>query len=240
MLRFLPALLAVALIVFLAIVQGLWSDRWAKSNIDAREFAARLGEVPMQIGTWQGEDQAQDERVLRSAGAVGSVSRVYTNTRTSEQVSAFIVCGHSRDVAGHTPEECYPGAGFTQEGPSRKRNIETDDQVAQFYTTTFRKESPEGVQRLRIYWAWSRTPGWEAPNSARIEYAGERALYKVYLIHDIARSRDTEADNPSINFARIFLPEVTQRLYGDQAAGAEASGDVPAESSAEPAEAPAA
>jgi hypothetical protein len=94
------------------------------------------------------------------------------------------------------------------------------------------------VQRLRIYWAWSRTPGWEAPDSARVEYAGERALYKVYLIHDIARSGDSATEDPSVKFARIFLPEVTQRLYEDETAPAEGSGDAePTEGEAAPSDA---
>ena len=81
-------------------------------------MAERLQDLPLKLDEWVGEDTESNERELKAAGAVGHVSRTYRNTRTGQHVSVFIVTGHSRDISVHTPDRCYPAAGFTQLGTS--------------------------------------------------------------------------------------------------------------------------
>ncbi len=216
MLRIVPIFLAVVLIVWLGVVQGIWADRWAEPGIDAKEFAARLALVPMKIGVWEGEDREQDAAVLKGAGAVGSVSRIYRNTKTGEQVSVFIICGHSRDVAGHTPQECYPAAGMPQKGGVKPWILDRmgDAKIKDnFSTAVFSKESTtEGVESVRVFWAWlsEADQSWQAPENAKLHYAGVRALFKVYLIN--GNSGESPADTSSVKFARVFMPTLTEAL----------------------------
>jgi hypothetical protein len=210
MMRTIPIVLAIVMIVGLGVYQGVKADRWSEAGIDALEFAARLDHVPMVIGDWEGEDRQQDAAVLRGAGAVGSVSRVYRNTRTNEQVSIFIICGHSRDVAGHTPEECYPAAGLNLKGEVKKSFLDSEDA---FNTAVFGKESAtDGAERVRVFWAWlsESDKTWQAPSNAKLHYPGVTALFKVYLI-----TNDTGGDpkeSTSIKFARDFIPTLTDAL----------------------------
>jgi hypothetical protein len=53
--RYLPAVAAVILLGAVAIVQGVWTERWAEFP-ELEIYAKQLEKVPLQIGEWIGED----------------------------------------------------------------------------------------------------------------------------------------------------------------------------------------
>src|SRR5262245_39800290 len=112
MTRYLPIVLGVLLIVGLTIPQFRMTDRLAGTSVSAQQRAELLKQVPSKVGDVQGVDMQVDETVRQKAGAVGAVSRAYRNSRTGEQVDLWLIVGHARDVAAHTPDVCYPGQGF--------------------------------------------------------------------------------------------------------------------------------
>jgi len=72
---------------------------------------------PKEFGTWEYvQELASDPKQLERAGAVGHVSRLYRDTATNVKVSAFVVCATPHNASGHTPDRCYPGAGFEIRG----------------------------------------------------------------------------------------------------------------------------
>lgn len=220
MFRYVPVALGLVLIVFLGVVQGLKSDRWTDAGADAAEFAARLANVPMEVGNWEGTDQSEEANkdALAVAGAVGNLSLTFTNKVTGQSVSVYVICGNFRKITAHTPDRCYPASGFTSLGPQTRQPIEWGDAKAEFYTKSFRKESIEGVQSLRVFWAWSEDGKWLAPDHPNMEFAGVRALYKLYLISPIQKRNEQPLESSVMPFAKEFMPLLDRALFPPETA----------------------
>jgi len=218
MLRYLPVVLAFGLITAGGVVQGLWSHRWSDPGPAIASFADRLADVPMSIGDWEGKDQAVDPISIKGSGAVGYVSRHYTNKVTGQAVAIWFICGHPRDIAMHTPDVCYPGSGFTQQDQTIRYPVVLDEETQEkgdFFTAVFRKQDIHTNRVDRVFWAWSRPnePGWSAPDSARIAFGGSSALYKIYFVSPLKERGETLDQSACIDFAKVFMPEVRKVLF---------------------------
>jgi hypothetical protein len=208
--RYLPIVAAAALMIGAAAIQGSWTERW-KAFPELELYAEQLKRVPMEFGEWKGETApATDQRILDLAGAVGSLSRTYRNDR-NEAVSVFIICGRLTDIFQHSPDRCYPAAGFEITGEKINQSVETGNGVAEFITTTFMKADPSGNQNLRIYWDWCADGTWKAPmrpKDYKWVFAGQRAIYKLYVVTPNV-GREVAADqNPAVDFIRVLIPEL--------------------------------
>ncbi|MEI7781697.1 MAG: exosortase-associated EpsI family protein, partial [Planctomycetota bacterium] len=139
-----PVLIGVALVAGATLLQGMWTDRWSGRNVAADlQQAAEVLETkfPQQFGGWEFvQELASDPKQLERAGAVGHISRLFTNKETGAKVSAFIVCATPHDASGHTPDRCYPGAGFEIAEAEHRQSIPlADGSTAETFTGTFRK-----------------------------------------------------------------------------------------------------
>jgi len=220
----LPAGVGLVLIAVTSLVQGLWTERWAPTVSDKlKEYAAALESVPTEIGAhWEARSTTEmDPREREAAGAVGDLSRTYWNPRTQQEVSVYLICGASRHVAVHNPKACYTSSGFRMEDKVAVCAIPFDDTEAEFRTAVFLKEDATTTQPLRVFWAWTADGHWEAPEWPRMKYGGRTALNKVYLICRSTPGEKIE-DNPAYDFAKEFLPVVTNRLYPPPATEAKA------------------
>jgi len=228
-------LLGVALMGGVTVVQGLWTDRWTGRNVKAElAEAADLLEkrFPIRFGNWEYvQDIEGDPKELERAGAVGHVSRLFRNIDTKEQVSAFVVCATPHDASGHTPDRCYPGAGFEIAEAEHRQSIRLEDgRTAETFTGTFRK----GGTTLRVYWTYGVDGKWVAPQIARIELAEVAAVNKLYAIIDESRTTKARAMATCDEFLASLLPELdrslarTQEKPAAEPAAAGASEETPA------------
>jgi hypothetical protein len=229
-----------ALVLGVTVAQGFLTERWKDKTVtkDLQEAARLLEEqFPKSFGGWELErDLEADPKELERAGAVGHVSRLYRNTRSKARVSAFVVCARPHDASGHTPDRCYPGAGFEiGEAEHRQKISLADGREIEAFTGTFRKTG----QTLRIFWTYGiraedaidqeniaapRT--WIAPQIARIALVHEPAVYKLYAIVDETRLTGAQAIVECEDFISQLLPALEQ---GIQSAGSGAvEGDAPA------------
>lgn len=217
---------ATALVLGVTVAQGLLTDRWKDKSVsaDLSEAATLLEEkFPLKFGNWEFELELESNpKELERAGAVGHVSKLYRNTRTRARVSAFIVCARPHDASGHTPDRCYPGAGFTiGESEHRQRIRLTDGSEAETFTGTFKKSD----QTLRIFWTYgirdqaaadagdvSASRTWIAPQIARIALVDEPAVYKLYAIVDETRMPSTKASLECEDFIAHLLPALAEAL----------------------------
>lgn len=230
---------AVALVAGVTLLQGLWTDRWKDKSVSRElEQAAKLMEAvfPTTFGDWELErDLESDPKELERAGAVGHISRLYRNARTKTRVSAFVVCARPHDASGHTPDRCYPGAGF-QIGEAEHRQAVTlaDGGTAEAFTGTFLKSG----QTLRIFWTYgtrdaasvraenvaaSRT--WIAPQIARLALANEPAVYKLYAIVDETRISTPQAMVECEDFLANLLPALDSALVAGDAGRGESAAE---------------
>jgi uncharacterized protein DUF3485 len=223
MTRFIPIVAGVLLLVGLTIVQIKMTDRMSGTNFTAEQRAQLLSMVPKEVGDWQGDDMPVDENVQKTAGAIGAVSRSYRNSRTGEKVDLWLIVGHARDVAFHTPDICYPASGF--EARSKENSLYpmviSGLPDAPFWTNTFYRENElTGRRLIRVFWSWynpesSANEGkvvWEAPGNARWAFGNARALYKMYFTSEMHDPMETAEQSSCLRFAREFMPEVDKAL----------------------------
>src|SRR5262245_42628544 len=97
---------ALAVVALSGLVHGLWTDRWGKPAILERALA-RVNEVPLKVGSWQGTAQDVDVETFRRAGAQAFWVRSYTDSQTGASVLVILMCGRAGRMAVHTPEVCY-------------------------------------------------------------------------------------------------------------------------------------
>jgi hypothetical protein len=219
MFRQLPIILGVIAIIGLTIAEARISGRFEDSDITAEQFAALLKNVPMNIGDWHGEDRPVTDEVKKTAGARGYVSRDYHNIVTGENVTIWLIVGHSRDVVRHTPDICYPSSGFKARAPENSRHtfVFEGQPNADFYTNTFVREDATGRYLERVFWSWYKpneegTVHWEAPKIVRLSFGNTPSLYKLYFTSLMRDLRETTDESPCTKFAEVFLPVVDKAL----------------------------
>jgi hypothetical protein len=209
----LPILLGLLLVIAVTAVQGVLTDRWDPGNVAedlARAAAVLEKNFPDDFGDWKlAQELEGDPKQLERAGAVGHISRVYRNTRSGATVSAFVVCATPHNASGHTPDRCYPGAGFRIAEAEHRQSVPlVDGRTAETFTGTFAKQG----QTLRVYWTYGVDGEWIAPQIARIELAGKRAVNKLYAIVDETGIRDGRAQKLGIKFLSELLPAFDERV----------------------------
>jgi len=239
---------AVALVLGVTIAQGFLTDRWKDKTVtkDLEDAAKILEErFPKSFGGWELERELEaDPKELQRAGAVGHVSRLYRNTRTKARVSAFVVCARPHDASGHTPDRCYPGAGFEIGESEHRQKVQlSDGREAETFTGTFRKTG----QTLRIFWTYgirdkaevdndnlAARRSWIAPQIARIGLVQEPAVYKLYAIVDETRLTSSQAMVECEDFIAQLLPKLDALISGANAAAPAPDSVAPAAANARP------
>lgn len=230
------AVAAILLVVGVTVVQGTWTERWGRQrDVEGLDRAARQLErvFPKSFGDWNYERELDsDPRELERAGAVGHVSRLYRSGKSKTPVSAFVVCATPHDASGHTPDRCYPGAGFEIAETEHRETIRLPDgRVAEAFTGTFRKQG----QTLRVFWTYGvsspdpeaeknpaptdSTPPrlrWIAPGIARIALNDEPAVYKLYAIIDQTKMTGSQSTFECTDFLAQLLPVLDERIAADQ------------------------
>ncbi len=227
----LPVVLAVIIIASLTLVEGIYmKDRWGEAGAEAAELGKLFSNVPKEIGRWTGQDLPVDDIVKNTAGAVSYVSRQYIHSTTGQEVTLWLIVGHSRDIVRHTPTVCYPASGFRQDGALLRQHFDlTDGESADFFTAKFEKEDAFSHRIQRVFWAWNHpdTKKWEAPHTssgsenARLHYGLAKALYKLYFTSAITVDESTTDDNAAAEFAELMLPAINAALFSNEVPAAD-------------------
>jgi hypothetical protein len=179
------AIAASTVVLGVTYLHGQMTERWSGRNVTAelQRAAERLESLfPERCGAWEAAEELESRPgELERAGAVGHVSRAFVNAKSKARVSVFVVCATPRDASGHTPDRCYPGAGFEIAETEHRQTVPlADGRSAEAFTGTFRKSG----QTLRVFWTYGVDSRWVAPQIARIELADAKAVYKLYVIID--------------------------------------------------------
>jgi hypothetical protein len=209
--RLLPLGLVLLVVTASGAAHGLWSGRWNVLDGSA-QAAARLGHVPMTVGDWDGRAGAFDERQMKMAQLSGAHLCEYVNRRTGSVVSSLLVCGRPGPVSVHPPELCYTGIGYELIGaPSRFR----DPSLAgmELWVCDFHKPRAATPDRLRIFYAWSANGTWSAPESPRLTFFREPALYKLYVTRRLLQAEEPLVDDPAVDFLKVFVPQLQKSVF---------------------------
>jgi EpsI family protein len=73
-----------------------------------------LGQFPLQIGAWGGENIPISPDIKDAIDADSYVNRRYSRRNGAESISLYFPCGtNASKLLQHVPENCYVGAGWT-------------------------------------------------------------------------------------------------------------------------------
>lgn len=221
--------LGVGAVIGVTAVQGVLTERWGGKDVagELRRDAEILeASFPKQFGSWQMvSDTEADPTQLKAAGAVGHISREYKNADTGARIGVFVVCATPKDASGHTPDRCYPSAGFEIAEQEHREVIELDNGTkAEAFSGSFKKPG----ESLRIMWTYAATGKWMAPQIARIELANFPAVYKLYaIVNETGMSRG-EGTRIGLQFLADLIPEFDRVIFADTAvAGTPDGGNAP-------------
>jgi hypothetical protein len=202
---------ACALLIASGVVHGVWTDRWSDQS-DLAETAQRLDQLPMTIGAWLGT--AVEMEKDPNTGLAGMIARRYANASSGKSVTLFLACGRSGAVCMHTPDVCYAGSGFEVEKPQRfVLPSTTAEAPPEFWTARFVRERASGKTHLRIFWAWHGAETWKIADNPRLSFAGEKVLYKMYLIREMVQPDEPLEGDACIEFMQDLLPIVRHSVF---------------------------
>ncbi len=200
---------ALVMIIGTGLVGGAWTNRWRPAPALVA-LAGRLDSLPKEVGEWTSVSRELPAREKTMTGAVGYISRVYTNPGKRLSISVLLLTGLPGDISTHTPDACYPGAGYalgTMDPYSFKYGTPTPTRSAEFRTSVASRGGPN-PSTLRLFWAWHSSKGWSAPEDARWALGGEPMLSKLYVVRETAGAVIDPKEDPGNEFLSLLLPEL--------------------------------
>jgi hypothetical protein len=185
-----------------------------------------LAELPLVLGSWQGQEDTLDPQIARATGSVDRIFRTYHDTRTGVRVSVIVLYGPPVDMAIHSPENCYRAAGYSQTDTARIRPVRLGrgTATAPFRALTFTRGDGGRRDRQHVYYAW-RYDGRYAPDMP-LQKQLERiaGTYKIHVARaaadaerfDLIETGDDAAPqllrDPCQDFLDLLVPELEQRV----------------------------
>jgi hypothetical protein len=209
----LPIWVALAVVVSAGLLHGFRTDRWSTpSGADA--VSAQLDSIPMAIGDWVGEPLELTARARSRAEIQSYVLRRYVQQRTGTEVSMMLVCGRGGPIAVHTPEVCFPGAGYQITGGSKRHEVALPSAGApsEFWVSKFRKGEGGVAEHMLIFWSWNATGAWQAPDNPRLSLAHHSRLFKLYVCRQAAVLDQPLERDPATDFLNRLMPQVEKAL----------------------------
>jgi hypothetical protein len=199
---------AVVLLGVTTFAHGTLTERW--STTDPTHTRAALAKLPATIAGWTSVDLDSSSSI--DGETVGALVRKYTNPATGKTVTIALTHGPASVVSVHTPDICFPASGFAVQGEVGKTSAEFGGATAQFYSARFLKQTQSDLERIQVLWAWTPDGTWQAPTDPRHAFAGQRKLYKLYLVSSVSETDDPTATN-NVVFAPEFLQAVRTTFF---------------------------
>jgi len=212
--RTIPIVAALSLLVGYGLVEGFWTNRWVPSKA-VESAAARLNDVPMTIGEWKATASDLPPRETEAGQIAGYLYRNYVNRRTRAALSVLVVCGQPGPICVHSPEVCYPSAGYREVAKPVNHAVPMAGSAAPatFKVATYLSGENALPDRLRILWSWNAGGGWQAPDNPRLEFSRSAALYKLYVVRHTPRDDEPLDKEPALEFIQRLIPELEKSLF---------------------------
>jgi hypothetical protein len=217
-------LVALAGVLCCGALYGLWTDRWATAQSTLGASAERLQDVPTTIGEWDGqalEESAEPDRARvrqrehQAAGIAGYLGRRYVSRRDGHTANVFLFSGRPGPMSTHTPDRCYPGAGYRMATAPQKISVAGvgGDEPAELWTADFEKEDAALATRMRAYWAWTNNGSWAVPTYPRLTFGQAPVIYKLYVTHPVSAANRPSDQDPYAEFLRLLLPDIRKAVF---------------------------
>jgi hypothetical protein len=195
-----------------------WRD-WQFQSLNSENEKAPfpLKEFPKVLGDWrekEGPEVVLDPQVARIAGSTDHLIRTYVNDKSGERVEVMILYGLAYLVWPHTPNACYPAAGFKSVSPSREVDIQVPGTTmkARFREENFAKyKAGAGIYEQVYYSLWNAGEWGLNPESRWKSFRYNPGMFKVQVQHQVSAVGKDE--NSSVeDFLGRIVQEIEQRM----------------------------
>jgi hypothetical protein len=119
-----------------------WRDWEVQSRFKESKIAPfALSEFPSTLGDWrvvEGSETTLDPEIAQISGSSDHMIRTYVNEKSGETAVVMVLYGLAYLVWPHTPDACYPAAGFKPVPPARNVEVQTPRTMA---TAPFRMQT---------------------------------------------------------------------------------------------------
>lgn len=207
------------LLVFSGTLHGLWSARWGPRNDEAIERArARMEGLPPVLGNWDGRPVVVDQSYYPEELHGHILLRRYVNRVNGNVATVILSCGEPRSQwSSHTPLACYNKNGFEVTSQPIKHALPTRDssEDAVFSVATFSKPSAALSRHVRVFWTWSSSGRWQAPDYPRLAFASSPFLYKLYVLTPLPVGDEPVENDSSRELIEQLIPELRKCLFFD-------------------------
>jgi hypothetical protein len=211
------ALLACAgLACALAIASGTvraWQVRRVEDALRLhRESPFPLESLPMTVGNWVGEKTELDPDIVARTGSNDLVTRRYVNQTTGVALDVIVLHGPASDIFIHSPDFCYPRAGYTQMGDLGERPVSTPAGPVAFRTAAFTRGDPAHPDTQEVYYSWRYNGRWTTEVRRPREMERVSGMYKVQVARRLQPNEARSVDNPCEAFLEALLPALEARI----------------------------
>ena len=206
-------ILAAVLLLASGYVHGMWTGRWQATD-SLESAAAAVQRLPQQFNDWEVVSETKvtaEEQTI--AELAGSVSRQYRHARTGDVVTVLLMVGKPGPISVHSPTACYTGQGYQQDGAIRIHRCDVAQQGHQFQTAQFHSPNKSETLQPRVYWGWSAGDVWSCPESPRLAFVGQPALYKLYVAFETGGSVKAKTINPAERMLQDLIPVIKQSVF---------------------------
>jgi hypothetical protein len=175
-----------------------------------------LKEFPEALGDWhvEGAEIKLDPQVARLTGSSDHLIRTYVNTKNGEQVSVMILYGLAYLVWPHTPDACYPAAGFKSVPPSRDVEIDVPETTikARFRERNFAKYQTGAGIYQQVYYSLRNAGEWGLNLENRWKsFRYHPGMFKVQVQRQVVAVGKAENNSLEELLGKI-IQEIEQRL----------------------------
>ncbi len=201
--------LAAGLLLVSGAARWREAERFGVLLEHGRAAPFRLAEIPFDLGDWHGTSTDLDPRIALATGSSDSIYRLYVNQKTGVAIELFVLYGPATDLFIHTPEECYPKAGYElSEGPETRT---PEGLAAPFRSLVFTRGDAPREERQEVYYAWRYNDRWTPQAGIHKELERIPGMFKVQLARDLAPRERRDVDNPCEAILKLLIPEIERR-----------------------------
>ena len=214
--EWLPVLGALTLVVASAALSQVLPNQSRSLRGESGPRSDWLDEwVPHELGDWTGESRTIDTDLLVTAGASHFLARRHTNRMTEQIVDLILLYGDPVRIHQHTPELCYPSAGYERAGPVRTGLMRMGPSLAGFAVTEFRGRDAAAPGSVNVWCGWRDDNGHWIPTLKRRQVAQGAGEWRLMASsHSSAAEEARHQPRACEAFLRTALPELEPIVAG--------------------------
>jgi hypothetical protein len=213
--------LAVALLGASAAGRAWQARRVDQMLRDGRVSPCSLADIPKVLGPWIGDDEKTDSAITRATGSTDSIFRSYQHQTTGQRISLIVLFGPSTEMYVHSPENCYPAAGYEKLSGPFPRSVGAGDVKWPFYETVFSKGEGGKVEQQEVYCTWRYAETWTPGLTTQKGFERIPGMFKVQIARQIKDHEidllDVGSGDPCKAFLAQLMPDLDRRIIEGRA-----------------------